>query len=1055
MASDSTKQERHAAAQRQYRASNIEAVRAKNRERMRLKRANRTAEEVAAAAEKRRARDADYNEHRRRCKYVDKYGHQQFMENYFPLYEKTGQKHLPGLKWGSEVAGRQRKQHIRTASTSSRRVHKRLARGPGIAAGDISDGCHKTTGARAYESDADSDTDNDTEGPKAHARVLAAIVSPKKSVKPERGASTQHAESVRRERSALTQRVQTIKRAPSVPVKRAPSASVPVMRRTVKAELVSPPKKTPLYADCEDSDLEEDLFKSDSSIEVPLAASRAASRPKSVLSTLDEDEDMPMPSRFRSTNHQLVLTPPSLPPRRSPAAPAAAPATSSSGGRGSPRVATPSRGHAVSISAHLLYNRRTGVLYEDPEKGVEEMGRGDSMEVVKRGNVAQWPGQSSGENLGTLRNHDMPDDAQDDSNNESDAHGSDAHGNGSDGDGDGDSHSPRREKIRRIVDFDVKDSEWEDLVDDTLSGLGATTHRSRNPHLPTNPLRKHRRRVVAGPNVRATAQHRRSGPPTTKRLKGLAEDLDAWEVEHEERVQQLAEKHGMKVAEVRRRMLGLSTYGGRRKPSLYNAKVSRIMAGLNAGRGVGERYTMPEVKAMVAEDPSMLEGFSREEEKEMIKDTLANRKAKARGTRANHLSAAADAKRTMDRLMVEITNLAERGTIQSWGALDFFREVMKKDPADVAHLFELWAVSRERGKTSKNKLLTMQQECTSIITTGLQAILNVTKCAMNYENYISKLVRGKGVGLVNWPDGVDFKRMSLQSAVGPLQTLLDSLKCGTTRWKVLTSAEKQKLIEQYDEMVKKGEVKVKEKTKGRKERKAKKGDDEDDEDEEESRARKPPAKPKRAPKPHARDEDEDEEELHARKPPVKSKRAPKPPARDEDDDEEEGDEEEPRARKPPVEEPRPVQAAAAQAPAKSSRTSKRSARDEDEEDESPPRKRKAKSRPATAQERLRALVQKGREANDKARRKSSTAAKEGGTKRKRAEHGEGNGDAPVGKRRRTEEGSNVQGEPREAEAEATLPHRHDCHGLFQERSRTCCECLLRCEPEQPIPRRLN
>ncbi|KAJ7790836.1 hypothetical protein B0H14DRAFT_2625608 [Mycena olivaceomarginata] len=462
MASDSTKQEHHAAAQRQYRASNIEAVRAKNRERMcpHRKRANRTAEEVAAAAEKRRAGDADYNEH----KYVDKYGHQQFMENYFPLYEKTGQKHLPGLKWGSEVAGRQRKQHIRqmvcklpftrnntnyisdTDHDENSRKFWFLVFGRGLytkkadadaAAEHVdsvhifktraqatrawarhcrrrhTDGCHKTTGARAYESDADSDTDNDTEGPKARARVLAAIVSPKKSIKPERGASTQHAESVRRKRSASTQRAQTIKRAPSVPVKRTPSASVPVMRRTVKAELVSPPKKTPLYADCEDSDLEEDLFKSDSSIEVPLAASRAASRPKSVLSTLDEDEDMPMPpasappttNSFSPTiSSASSLSATSIAPSiyssvsgslatrvaSAPAAPAAAPATSSSGGRGSPRVATPSRGHPVSISAHLLYNRRTGVLYEDPEKGVEEMGRGDSMEVVKRGNVAQW-----------------------------------------------------------------------------------------------------------------------------------------------------------------------------------------------------------------------------------------------------------------------------------------------------------------------------------------------------------------------------------------------------------------------------------------------------------------------------------------------------------------------------------------------------------------------------------------------------------------------------------------------------------------------------------------
>ena len=41
-------------------------------------------------------------------------------------------------------------------------------------------------------------------------------------------------------------------------------------------------------------------------------------------------------------------------------------------------------------------------------------------------------------------------------------------------------------------------------------------------------------------------------------------------------------------------------------------------------------------------------------------------------------------------------------------------------------------------------------------------ILGVTKCAMNYESYIPKLVQGKGVGLVNWPEGVEFKRMSLQ-----------------------------------------------------------------------------------------------------------------------------------------------------------------------------------------------------------------------------------------------------------------------------------------------------
>ena len=36
-------------------------------------------------------------------------------------------------------------------------------------------------------------------------------------------------------------------------------------------------------------------------------------------------------------------------------------------------------------------------------------------------------------------------------------------------------------------------------------------------------------------------------------------------------------------------------------------------------------------------------------------------------------------------------------TIESWGALEFFREVLKRDPADVSSLFELWAVNREKG----------------------------------------------------------------------------------------------------------------------------------------------------------------------------------------------------------------------------------------------------------------------------------------------------------------------------------------------------------------------
>ncbi|KAJ6525418.1 hypothetical protein DFH09DRAFT_1328938 [Mycena vulgaris] len=162
------------------------------------------------------------------------------------------------------------------------------------------------------------------------------------------------------------------------------------------------------------------------------------------------------------------------------------------------------------------------------------------------------------------------------------------------------------------------------------------------------------------------------------------------------------------------------------------------MRDLNEGREVGDRLNVRDVKAMVKRDPSMLDGFTEEEEAEMVTDALKRRALQRRGARGSNLAAGADARRTVERLMQEITALAERAgmlgfamftrghlhdrtvpvTIESWGALDFFREVMKKDPADVSALFELWAVSRERGSTGADTLLGMQKECTAMIKSG-------------------------------------------------------------------------------------------------------------------------------------------------------------------------------------------------------------------------------------------------------------------------------------------------------------------------------------------------
>ncbi|KAJ7326444.1 hypothetical protein DFH08DRAFT_816762 [Mycena albidolilacea] len=387
---------------------------------------------------------------------------------------------------------------------------------------------------------------------------------------------------------------------------------------------------------------------------------------------------------------------------------------------------------------------------------------------------------------------------------------------------------------RAVMDLDVDDDDddWED-EGTQLQGLGTTTHRSRHPHK-TVIARKRRTRVVGAKRTADDEATRANALATAKKcrearvhnLQGLAQDLDDWQAQSEERAQELSEKYGMKVKEVRRRLHASSAFKPRRKVSVYNAKISALVSRLNKGRDVGHRYTMPDIKRMVSADPSMLEGFSKEEEKKMVADVRAKRDKKHRGARANNLAATADAKRTVERLMEEITSLAERSgmirfamftrghihnssipvTLESWGALGFFREVLKRDPADIAALFELWA-----------------KECTELIKAGLHMCLTCftpdailigfagtitgqMKIAMNYDNYIKAIVEAKNVGLLGWPHGVYFKRMSLQSAIGPLRTLRDALKAGTCKWVILSARQKKQLLADFKEMVANGEA---------------------------------------------------------------------------------------------------------------------------------------------------------------------------------------------------------------------------------------------------------
>ncbi|KAJ7683512.1 hypothetical protein B0H14DRAFT_2654771 [Mycena olivaceomarginata] len=314
-----------------------------------------------------------------------------------------------------------------------------------------------------------------------------------------------------------------------------------------------------------------------------------------------------------------------------------------------------------------------------------------------------------------------------------------------------------------MIEPDDGDENWVD--EDSLAGL-ASTHRSRNPLAPLICARPKAKRV-RGPNTRATERKRRKSK--AQRGRALAHDLWKAHEDQDKLAEELAETHGMEVKEVKRRLnLGLA-FKQKRKTSSYNATVALVMEELNEDLVQGRKYPAKVVRRMLKEDPSLGEKFTEQEIEERCME-LEQKKLLS--------------KWVLENLAREMTDLAERAnmvgfamfargdlhdqgiptSIESRGALKFFRDVFQKSPEDVLALFKMWAVT-------KNKEL----------------ITGKANIAMNFQNYIKTLVLGRGVGLLVWPDGVDFK----------------------IKWVKLSRKQQDKIVEEFKEMVQEGKLEEK------------------------------------------------------------------------------------------------------------------------------------------------------------------------------------------------------------------------------------------------------
>ncbi|KAF8181113.1 hypothetical protein K438DRAFT_1976213 [Mycena galopus ATCC 62051] len=342
-------------------------------------------------------------------KFVEEYGESKFLEVYFPLNYTSDADHDSNTRkfWfvvfgkglytkktdADAAAAKDDGVHIFNTRAQAARAWARHCRRRHSA------GCHETKDPTTHPSDVDSATDDNTEEPRARARVLDRVARQHATGKRSRTAVKGVKHEVKKEREVklgppkgerMTSTARAASRATSVLATRVAHAGA------LKAES-SPEKKIFLYPDIEDS--EDDLFKSDSSVEVPLAtslaASRAYSRATSALSSLDEDEDVPMPAA--PTISPTVSSVSSL------SAMSTAPsAFSSISGALRPRGAAPaarategtsaavSRAPAMPPPKPMVFNRRTRVLYDDLEAAIEEKQPGEAMELVEAAEMLPW-----------------------------------------------------------------------------------------------------------------------------------------------------------------------------------------------------------------------------------------------------------------------------------------------------------------------------------------------------------------------------------------------------------------------------------------------------------------------------------------------------------------------------------------------------------------------------------------------------------------------------------------------------------------------------------------
>ncbi|KAK0461665.1 uncharacterized protein EV420DRAFT_1639959 [Desarmillaria tabescens] len=336
------------------------------------------------------------------------------------------------------------------------------------------------------------------------------------------------------------------------------------------------------------------------------------------------------------------------------------------------------------------------------------------------------------------------------------------------------------------------------------SDLAKTTWASRNPRLPTLPIREWpttQGSAVTGSRALLRKENEGRREEYNKQLRDAKD-----RVQHD--IARLASTFHRDENQIQFDLVGGTLYRKPRRLCFEDVKISMEAKKHNADLPPGKRLGIKKLRA-VATANTTYDNLTPEEKSEMVKAFEAEKAVKSKSVRSTSLSAGNDFRATSGHIGQELQNLAVRTGAMSFsimtrshlddafqtqvhsslGAEEFIWDTFNMELVDMARHFEMWACSKATNHDERETTAGIRCEITAKIQTKLRSASHIRTAAMHYEKYDTHIIQAYGVELRGWPKGIPFMTPSNIKGIVDLRKLHDALDSGKCHWHELTPEE--------------------------------------------------------------------------------------------------------------------------------------------------------------------------------------------------------------------------------------------------------------------------